>query len=153
MQASAKDRDRFQAVFRRAISAACGTSHDTQVDPLVDQLNVCCLLDSWLLKMGTLAFWCISCHRSDCLAALFCKLPECATHHTRTTAARNVTVPFMCSKTGHNSSANQLSLIWKCLPPDFHTPCVFSFKFAFLKLLDFSLRSRIVELTFGSLDV
>ena len=56
MQASAKDRDRLQAVFRRAIRADYGASRDAQVDPLMDQLNVRCLVDSCLLKLGTLAY-------------------------------------------------------------------------------------------------
>ena len=45
MQESAKDRERFQAVFRRAICAAFGASCDAQVDPLMDQLNAHCVLD------------------------------------------------------------------------------------------------------------
>ena len=145
IQASAKDRDRLQTVFRRAICAACEASRDAQVDPLMDQLNARCLLDCWLLKLGTLAFRCISGHSSDCLATLFCKSPKRTTHHTRATAARNGTLPFMCTKTGRNSLVNRLSLIWNCLSPDSHrTPCVLSFKITFLKLLDSSLRSRIV---------
>ena len=55
MQASSADRERLEAIFRRAIRTACGVPRDTPMVDLLKQLNVRGLLDYWLLKVGTLA--------------------------------------------------------------------------------------------------
>ena len=153
MQASAKDRERLLAIYRRAVRAACGASRDAPVDPLMDQLNIRSLEDSWLLKLGVLVYRCTSGHSADCLASLFCNLSQSSTRCTRAATNKSLVVPRLSLRTGRTSIPMRLSVIWNSLPADSRlAPSVAAFKVSFLKILDSPLRSRVVQLAFGSLD-